>query len=58
MKEELLKLRAEIEQNFKNLSDPNWVNGQLRNLEGKFAILNDVIKKLEEEENNAADKSK
>lgn len=53
MLEELKTLKNEIELQFNNLSDHNWVAGQLKHLQGKHEILTNVITKLEQESNNA-----
>jgi HPt (histidine-containing phosphotransfer) domain-containing protein len=54
--ENLEATKAQIEQQFKNLSDPQWVASQLSNLRGKFDILTEVINALKEKQdakNNA-----
>lgn len=50
MKDDLIAQRDTLEQQFKNLSDPQWVANQLNQIRAKYEILNDVINNMEQED--------
>jgi len=41
--DDLNKMKSQIEENYNNLSNPQWVANQLNHLKGKYEILTEVI---------------